>query len=164
MNGPLADKELIWHTREFVEKLDDFLRARDDRSREEHPISHRRRKERVDARWAFAKSWPYSASLRRSSSCGSGARTPLTMLARPETATWVRGGPCAHCFWRAVLRARAVRARRDGSKAGVQVLPMRSGEVPVQITAEGEVGRLDWQPELDWDRIAQTVRWYRDAR
>lgn len=49
-----------------------------------------------------------------------------------------------------------------GSTAGVDYLPMRPGEVPVQITAEGEGwDRLDWKPELDWDRIAETVRWYR---
>lgn len=49
-----------------------------------------------------------------------------------------------------------------GSTAGVQHLPMRPGEVPVQITAEGEGwDRLDWKPELDWDRIAETVRWYK---
>ena len=49
-----------------------------------------------------------------------------------------------------------------GSKAGVEHLPMRPGEVPVQITAEGEGwDRLDWKPELDWDRIAEVVRWYK---
>jgi UDP-glucose 4-epimerase len=49
-----------------------------------------------------------------------------------------------------------------GSKAGVQHLPMRAGEVPVQITARGEGwDRLEWKPELDWDRIAETVRWYK---
>lgn len=49
-----------------------------------------------------------------------------------------------------------------GSKAGVQHLPMRPGEVPVQITARGEGwDRLDWKPELDWDRIAETVEWYK---
>jgi len=48
-----------------------------------------------------------------------------------------------------------------GSTAGVVHFPMRPGEVPVQITAEGEGwDRLDWKPELDWDRIADTVRWY----
>lgn len=49
-----------------------------------------------------------------------------------------------------------------GSKAGVEYLPMRVGETPVQITAEGEGwDRLDWKPLLDWDRIADAVRWYR---
>lgn len=49
-----------------------------------------------------------------------------------------------------------------GSTAGVEYLPMRPGEVPVQITAEGEGWNLlDWKPKLDWDRIAETVRWYR---
>jgi UDP-glucose 4-epimerase len=55
--------------------------------------------------------------------------------------------------------------KETGSKAGVEHLPMRPGEVPVQITAGGEGwDRLDWKPELDWDRIAETVRWYRDGR
>jgi UDP-glucose 4-epimerase len=49
-----------------------------------------------------------------------------------------------------------------GSTAGVEHLPMRPGEVPVKITAEGDGwGRLDWKPELDWDRIAATVKWYK---
>lgn len=49
-----------------------------------------------------------------------------------------------------------------GSKAGVEHLPMRPGEVPVQITASGEGwDRLDWKPGLDWDRIAEVVRWYK---
>lgn len=49
-----------------------------------------------------------------------------------------------------------------GSKAGVEHLPMRPGETPVRIAAEGEGwDRLDWKPALDWDRIAETVRWYR---
>lgn len=52
-----------------------------------------------------------------------------------------------------------------GSNAGIEYLPMRPGEVPVQITAEGEGwDLLGWKPELDWDRIAETVRWYRDGR
>jgi UDP-glucose 4-epimerase len=52
-----------------------------------------------------------------------------------------------------------------GSTAGVEYLPMRPGEVPVHITATGEGwDRLGWKPELDWDRVADTVRWYRDAR
>jgi UDP-glucose 4-epimerase len=55
--------------------------------------------------------------------------------------------------------------KETGSKAGVEFLPMRPGEVPVQITAGGEGwDRLDWKPEFDWDRVAETVRWYRNAR
>lgn len=49
-----------------------------------------------------------------------------------------------------------------GSKGGVEYLPMRPGETPVRIAAEGEGwDRLDWKPALDWDRVAETVRWYR---
>lgn len=49
-----------------------------------------------------------------------------------------------------------------GSTAGVERLPMRPGEIPVQITATGEGWeRLTWKPELDWDRIAETIQWYR---
>jgi len=49
-----------------------------------------------------------------------------------------------------------------GSRAGIEYLPMRTGEVPMQIAAEG-LGwdRLDWKPELDWQRIEDTVLWYR---
>jgi UDP-glucose 4-epimerase len=48
-----------------------------------------------------------------------------------------------------------------GSTAGVEHLPMRPGEIPVQITATGEGWeRLTWKPELNWDRIAETIRWY----
>jgi UDP-glucose 4-epimerase len=49
-----------------------------------------------------------------------------------------------------------------GSTAGIEYLPMRTGEVPMQIAAEG-LGweRLGWKPEMDWDRVAETVRWYR---
>lgn len=49
-----------------------------------------------------------------------------------------------------------------GSRAGIEYLPMRPGEVPVRIAAEGEGwDRLDWRPALDWSRVAETVRWYR---
>ena len=49
-----------------------------------------------------------------------------------------------------------------GSKAGVQHLPMRPGEIPVRVTAEGAGwDDLGWKPELDWDRVAETVRWYK---
>jgi UDP-glucose 4-epimerase len=49
-----------------------------------------------------------------------------------------------------------------GSTAGVQHLPMRPGERPTRIVAEGDGwDRLTWKPEFDWDRVARTVEWYR---
>lgn len=49
-----------------------------------------------------------------------------------------------------------------GSKAGVEYLPMRRGEVPTQIVATGEGwDRLDWKPEFDPDRFATAVQSYR---
>ncbi len=49
-----------------------------------------------------------------------------------------------------------------GSKAGVQHLPMRRGEVPTQIVAEGEGWeRLYWKPTFDVDMFAATVESYR---
>lgn len=51
---------------------------------------------------------------------------------------------------------------QTGSKAGVEHLPMRAGERPTRIVAEGEGwDRLDWKPEHDWRRVAATVEWYR---
>lgn len=48
-----------------------------------------------------------------------------------------------------------------GSDAGIEHLPMRSGETPTQITAEGSGwDRLEWKPSFDWGRVADTVRWY----
>jgi nucleoside-diphosphate-sugar epimerase len=44
----------------------------------------------------------------------------------------------------------------------VDLLPMRTGEEPTTIVAKGEGwDRLDWRPVMDWDRLADTVRWYR---
>ncbi len=49
-----------------------------------------------------------------------------------------------------------------GSTAGIEYLSMRIGETPTVVRAEGEGwDRLDWKPELDWDRVADTVRWYK---
>jgi UDP-glucose 4-epimerase len=49
-----------------------------------------------------------------------------------------------------------------GSKAGVQHLPMRLGEVPSKIAAEGEGwDRLGWRPAFDPARFAETVESYR---
>jgi UDP-glucose 4-epimerase len=49
-----------------------------------------------------------------------------------------------------------------GSTAGKLYLPMRDGEVPTHIVAE-ERGwdRLDWHPELDWERVFEAVEAYR---
>lgn len=52
----------------------------------------------------------------------------------------------------------------DTSHARVEFeyLPMRRGEEPTTVVAKGEGwDRLDWKPELDWDRVADTVRWYK---
>lgn len=49
-----------------------------------------------------------------------------------------------------------------GSTAGVQYLPMRDGEIPTHIVAEGDGwDRIGWQPELDWARVAEAINWYR---
>ncbi|WP_328436908.1 NAD(P)-dependent oxidoreductase [Streptomyces sp. NBC_00444] len=49
-----------------------------------------------------------------------------------------------------------------GSNAGVEHLPMRKGETPTRIVAEGEGwDRLDWKPEHSWERVAEVVEWYR---
>lgn len=49
-----------------------------------------------------------------------------------------------------------------GSKAGVQHLPMRLGEVPSKIAAEGEGwDRLDWRPAFDPGKFAAAVESYR---
>ncbi|MBE4796126.1 NAD-dependent epimerase/dehydratase family protein [Streptomyces sp. NE06-02D] len=51
-----------------------------------------------------------------------------------------------------------------GSRAGVEHLPMRTGETPTRIVAEGDGwDRLDWKPEHDWARVAQAVEWYRST-
>jgi len=52
--------------------------------------------------------------------------------------------------------------RVTGSPGGVEYLPMRRGEQPTKIVADGEGwDRLDWHPEMDWGRVASTVQWYR---
>lgn len=49
-----------------------------------------------------------------------------------------------------------------GSTAGVQHLPMRTGETPTRIVAEGEGwDRLDWKPVHDWKSITDTIWAYR---
>jgi UDP-glucose 4-epimerase len=51
---------------------------------------------------------------------------------------------------------------QTGSRAGVEHLPMRTGEQPTRIVASGEGwDRLDWKPQHDWSRVASAVEWYR---
>ncbi len=52
--------------------------------------------------------------------------------------------------------------RVTGSTAGIEYLPMRTGETPTQIAASGDGwDLLDWRPEMDWGRVASAVQWYR---
>lgn len=47
------------------------------------------------------------------------------------------------------------------SKAGITYLPMRKGEVPTRIVAQGEGwSKLGWSPEFSWEKIAESVDWY----
>ncbi len=49
-----------------------------------------------------------------------------------------------------------------GSKAGVVHLPMRRGEVPTQIVAEGEGwDRIGWMPRFHWTDLCDTVEAYK---
>lgn len=49
-----------------------------------------------------------------------------------------------------------------GSSAGVAHLPMRRGELPTRIVAEGSGWeRLDWKPRWELDRLAAVVESYR---
>lgn len=49
-----------------------------------------------------------------------------------------------------------------GSSGGIEYLPMRLGELPTRVVAEGEGwDRLGWRPELNWDRVEDAIRWYR---
>jgi UDP-glucose 4-epimerase len=51
---------------------------------------------------------------------------------------------------------------RTGSTAGVQHLPMRRGEIPTHIVAEGEGwDLLNWKPEFDIPRLDATIDWYK---
>jgi UDP-glucose 4-epimerase len=51
-----------------------------------------------------------------------------------------------------------------GSTAGVEHLPMRPGETPTRIVAQGEGwDRLDWKPAHEWSRVEAAVRWYQSA-
>lgn len=43
----------------------------------------------------------------------------------------------------------------------IEYLPMRRGEKPTKIVAEGEGWDvLGWRPRFDFNRLAETVRWY----
>lgn len=49
-----------------------------------------------------------------------------------------------------------------GSKAGIEHLPMRRGENPTQLIAQGEGWeRLDWKPHFEIDDLIQTVLSYK---
>jgi UDP-glucose 4-epimerase len=49
-----------------------------------------------------------------------------------------------------------------GSIAGIEHLPMRTGEKPTEIVAAGEGwDRLDWKPSMDWPKITKTINWYK---
>jgi UDP-glucose 4-epimerase len=49
-----------------------------------------------------------------------------------------------------------------GSSAGVEYLPMRTGEEATTVVAKGEGwDRLDWRPVMDWQRLDDTIGWYR---
>jgi UDP-glucose 4-epimerase len=48
-----------------------------------------------------------------------------------------------------------------GSTAGTLHLPMRDGEIPTRIVAQGDGwDRLGWRPTLDWARVEETIHWY----
>lgn len=51
-----------------------------------------------------------------------------------------------------------------GSDGGIEYLPMRIGEEPTQIVAQG-LGweTLGWRPSLNWNDVADTIDWYKDA-
>ena len=53
--------------------------------------------------------------------------------------------------------------RVTGNQAGVIHLPMREGEEPeTNIVAKGEGwGAMGWKPEFSWDRLQETVDWYK---
>jgi len=51
-----------------------------------------------------------------------------------------------------------------GSTAGIEYLPMRKGETPTHIVAEGRGWNLlGWQPLLDWSDLDQAILAYRPA-
>jgi UDP-glucose 4-epimerase len=49
-----------------------------------------------------------------------------------------------------------------GSTAGIEYLPMRKGETPTEIVAEGRGwDLLGWKPAMDWARLRETIESYR---
>lgn len=53
---------------------------------------------------------------------------------------------------------------RTGSTAGIKYLPMRRGEKPTEIVAEGRGWELlGWSPKLEWDGLGAAVDAYRPA-
>lgn len=49
-----------------------------------------------------------------------------------------------------------------GSSAGIRYLPMRVGEEPTKIVAEGAGwDLLGWQPVFSWNRLAETIESYK---
>jgi UDP-glucose 4-epimerase len=51
-----------------------------------------------------------------------------------------------------------------GSSAGIQYLPMRDGENPTQIVAEGRGWeKLGWKPTHDGAKFTRCVNWYNEA-
>jgi UDP-glucose 4-epimerase len=49
-----------------------------------------------------------------------------------------------------------------GSDAGIEYLPMRKGETPTEIVAEGRGwGLLGWRPEMNWEGLRATIEAYR---
>lgn len=53
-----------------------------------------------------------------------------------------------------------------GSTAGIEYLPMRSGEIPTRIVATGEGwNKLAWRPRFKWGQVREAIDWYHpDAR
>jgi len=51
-----------------------------------------------------------------------------------------------------------------GSTAGSEHLPMRKGEDPTNVVST-RLGwdLLDWNPVMNWDRLKETIDWYRNA-
>jgi len=49
-----------------------------------------------------------------------------------------------------------------GSTAGIEFLPMRNGETPTHIVAQGDGwDLLDWRPILDWSQVVDTIYAYK---
>ena len=49
-----------------------------------------------------------------------------------------------------------------GPRSSIEYLPMRLGELPTNIVADGAGwDKLTWHPEFSWDRLAQAIHSYR---